>query len=67
MYGTANNEEYQMRVAQLKELDKKIFGLKAHRIYKAFNKTIDLVGGTYIELPKKYLDMRLKKEEVATK
>ncbi len=59
MYGTVQNEEYQIRVEQLKELDKQIFGHKANRIYRDLNKPIALIGGSSIELPKAFLDMRI--------
>ena len=66
MYGTVQNEEYQMRVEQLKKLDKKIFNhifnRKANRIYRDLSKPIALIGGTAIELPKAFLDMRLEND-----
>ena len=58
-YGTANNEEYQMRLKQLKDIDKMIFGHKAKKIYKDFKKPIRMIGGSYVELPKEFIDMRL--------
>lgn len=67
LYGTANNEEYQMRIDQLKELDKQILGHKAKRIYRDLSKPIALIGGDYVELPKKYLDMRLQHTEAKSK
>ncbi len=63
LYGTANNEEYQVRIEQLKELDKKIFGHKATRIYRDLSKPIALIGGDYVEIPKKYLDMRVEHQD----
>ena len=58
-YGTANNEEYQMRLKQLKDIDKIIFGHKAKKIYKDFKKPVRMIGGSYVELPKEFTDMRL--------
>lgn len=64
LYGTANSEEYQARVEQLAELDKKIFGRKAARAYRDFNKPIALVGASQaVELPKNYVAMRLQHQE----
>lgn len=67
MYGTANNEEYQARISQLKDLDKKIFGRKASRVYKDLSKPIALVGGDFIELPKDYVSMRVQHTEEKSK
>lgn len=67
LYGTANNEEYQIRLEQLKELDRKILGRKAKRVYRDLSKPIALIGGDYIELPKAYLDMHLQHIESKTK
>ena len=63
LYGTANNEEYQMRVSQLRDLDKKIFGHKATRIYRDLNKPIQLIGGDFVELPKDFVNMRINPTE----
>ena len=64
LYGTANSEEYQARVEQLAELDKKIFGRKAARAYRDFTKPIALVGASQaVELPKNYVAMRLQHQE----
>lgn len=67
LYGTANNEEYQIRLEQLKELDRKILGSKAKKVYCDLSKPIALIGGDYIELPKAYLDMHLQHIKSKTK
>lgn len=59
VYHTANSEEYQVRLEQLKELDRLIFGRRAKKIYKDFKKPVNMLGGTYLELPKQFLEMKL--------
>jgi len=62
LYGT-QNQEYQMRVEQLHEIDKKAFGrtifghARANKIYKELNKNIVLNGGSQINLNTAYLNI----------
>ena len=56
LYGTVNNEEYQMRVSQLQALDAQILGKKvAKKTSKDFKYT-KVLGGNICEVPKAYLE-----------